>query len=230
MKTIGIIGGMSWESTAEYYAILNEYVKDVLGTFHSAKIILHSLDFAEIEALQQKADWESMANLMVESALKLQNAGADLLIIATNTMHKLVPQIEYVISIPLIHIADATGNAIINKSLNKMALLGTRFTMQEDFYKKRLNDKFKIDIILPEIEEQNIIHEVIYRELVRGILDEKSKIAFLEIINKLKNRGAQGIILGCTEIPLLINQKDTEIPLFNTTRLHAEFAAQLALA
>jgi len=229
MKTIGLIGGMSWESTLEYYRIINEAVKEKLGGSHSAKCLIYSFDFAEIEKLQHIGDWDRLAALMIDAARRLEKCGAELIIICTNTMHKVAGQVQSNINIPLIHIVDAVGEKIVEKKIGTVGLLGTRFTMEDPFYKERLEEKFKIKVLIPNFEERKIIHEIIYGELVQGILRKSSKEKFKEIIENLKEKGIEGVILGCTEIPLLIKQSDIDIPVFDTTRIHALKTVELAL-
>lgn len=229
METIGIIGGITWESTKEYYHYLNTGVKDNLGRNHSAKIVLQSLDFSEIAQLSKQENWDKLATIFTEAALNIQNAGADLLLIAANTMHILIPDIEKQLNIPILHIADATAQSIITKKISKVGLLGTKYTMQLDFYKKRLLELFQIEVIVPNAYDMEIINNVIYNELAVGILKTASKKQYLNIIQKLKKQGAQGIILGCTEIPLLIKNDDCDIPIFNTTKLHCEAAVKMAI-
>jgi len=230
MKTIGLLGGMSWESSAEYYRILNQTVKARLGGLHSASCLLYSVDFAEIEALQRSGDWENLTHTMIEAAQRLENAGADCLLVCTNTMHRMAPEIEDVLQIPLLHIADAAGDAIAARGIKTVGLLGTRFTMEGDFYRKRLEEKFDLEVLIPNDAERDIVHRVIYNELVKGEIREASRQAYLAVVDGLQSRGAEGVILGCTEIPLLIRQADTLLPLFDTTRLHAEAAVDWALA
>jgi len=221
MKTIGLIGGMSWESTQEYYKFLNEGVKDKLGGLNSAKILLYSFNFKEIEELQHRGDWEALTHEMVEAAKNLQKGGAEVIAICTNTMHKMAPEIEEVLHIPLLHIADAAGADIKRMGFKKVALLGTKFTMTEDFYRGRLMEKFGIEVVVPQGKDKNIVHNIIYDELCRGIIREESRKAYIEIIEEMKGRGAEGVILGCTEIPLLIKNGDVSIPVFDTTRIHS---------
>lgn len=229
MKTIGLIGGMSWESSLEYYRIINQTIKVKLGGLHSAKILMYSYDFAEIENLQSKGKWGEAVNSMILVARRLESAGADFIVIGTNTMHKLADQIEQNISIPLLHIADATAKEVKEKGLKKVGLLGTRFTMEEGFYKERIREKHGIEVIVPEAREREIIHQVIYNELCLGEIKDSSKEQFKEIIEQLIIRGAEGIILGCTEIPLLIKQKDSKVTLFDTTGIHAKAAANYSI-
>lgn len=229
MKTIGILGGMSWESTLEYYRLINQEIKNRLGGYHSAKIILYSFDFAEIESLQHQGQWEEMGRLLSEQAQKLEQAGAEFILIATNTMHKVADFIEEAISVPLLHIGDATAEEVIKQGLTRVGLLGTRFTMEEEFYRRRLKDKYNLDVLIPPSNHREIIHQVIFKELVLGKIQEKSRQKFIQIINDLKKAGAQGIILGCTEIPLLVRSEDSSLPLFNTTAIHARRAVDWAL-
>ncbi|RQD72616.1 MAG: aspartate/glutamate racemase family protein [Halanaerobium sp. MSAO_Bac5] len=229
MKTIALIGGMSWESSLEYYRMINQFVKAELGEPHSAEIIMYSVDFAEFEKLQHQGEWELLSEKMIEIALKLEKAGGDILLICTNTMHKMAAEVEAAINIPLLHIADSAGEKIKEVNLDKVALLGTKFTMEEDFYKKRLKAKYQLDVLIPEAEEREIIHQVIYKELISGIIRAKSREKFKKIIENLKSRGAEGVVLGCTEIPLLIKDEDLSIPVFSTSELHAQKAVEFAL-
>src|SRR6056297_3332974 len=229
MKTIGLIGGMSWESSLEYYRIINQIVKEKLGESHSAKCIMYSVDFAEYEKLQHEGKWEELTEKMVDIGRRLEAAGSDLILICTNTMHKMAPQVQESIKVPLLHIADAAADEIKSRNMGKVGLLGTKFTMEQDFYKKRIKDNYGIDVIIPKQEERDIVHKVIYKELISGIINESSRKKFQKIIENLKERGAEGVILGCTEIPLLIKEKDSVIPVFDTTMLHARKAVNLAL-
>ncbi|WP_299253354.1 aspartate/glutamate racemase family protein [uncultured Aquimarina sp.] len=228
MKTIGLIGGMSWESSAVYYELINKIIKEQLGGFHSAKSIMVSVDFAEIESLQRKDDWNSLTEHMIKSAKQLENAGADLIILCTNTMHLCSDEIIKNIRIPFLHIADAAGKKIKSRGLQKLALLGTKFTMEKDFYRTILA-KYGIDVIIPDANDRELIHKIIYEELVLGNIKNNSREAYKRIIKDLENNGAEGIILGCTEIPLLIKQDDVDIPIFDTTKIHAENAVEIAL-
>ncbi|WP_028974146.1 aspartate/glutamate racemase family protein [Spirochaeta cellobiosiphila] len=230
MKCIGLIGGMSWESTLDYYKYINEAVKARLGGLHSAQVIIHSVDFAEIARLQSLGDWYELTKFMTNAAQSLERAGAQMVLIGANTMHKVFDQVQVEIDIPLVHIADAAGEDIKRKGFSKVALLGTKYTMEEDFYRGRLKTVYDIDVMLPQAEERDLIHKVIYEELCIGNLKEDSKKAYLNIMNRLITEGAQGIIMGCTEIPLLIKQEDCEYPLFDTTRLHSEWAVDMALS
>ncbi len=229
MKTIGLIGGMSWESSSEYYRIINETVRERLGGLHSAECIMYSADFEEIENLQHQGKWEELTKLMLNFAQKLEGAGADFIVICTNTMHKMAEEVENNINIPLLHIADATAEKIIEKGLGKLGLLGTNFTMEEDFYKKRLEEKYNIEVIIPSQNDRRIIDSVIYNELCLGIIKQSSKEKYKEVINRLISNGADGVILGCTEIPLLVSQGDVEMPVFDTTTIHAKSAVEFAL-
>lgn len=229
MKTIGLIGGMSWESTALYYRILNEEVKRALGGLHSARVVLYSLDFDEIEKLQSAGRWGEAGVLLAQAAQALSLAGADFLVLATNTMHKVAGQIEQAVAIPLLHIADATAQRIHEMGLNKVGLLATRFTMEEAFYRGRLTEKFGPEVITPEQGDRDFIHQVIYEELCQGIINPESRVRFCEIMARLAARGAEGIILGCTEITMLVTVNDASVPLFDTTQIHAQRAVQQAL-
>ena len=224
LKTIGLIGGMSWESTVTYYKIINETIKEKLGGLHSAKCILYSVDFQEIEECQANGNWEKSGEILGEAANNLEKAGADFIVICTNTMHKVVNQIKEKISIPILHIAEMTAEKILEKGLKNIALLGTKYTMEQDFYKSKLIEK-GINVIIPDKNDIETINEVIYDELCLGIINSNSKKKFLEIVDKLRNKGAEGIILGCTEIGLLIKNEDTDVPLFDTAIIHAEQAA-----
>ena len=224
LKTIGLIGGMSWESTVTYYKIINEVIKEKLGGLHSAKCVLYSLDFQEIEECQANGNWEKSGEILGEAAYNLEKAGADFIVICTNTMHKVVNQIKEKISIPILHIAEMTAEKILEKGLKNIALLGTKYTMEQDFYKSKLIEK-GINVIIPDKNDIEIINEVIYDELCLGTINSDSKKKFLEIVDKLRNKGAEGIILGCTEIGLLIKNADTDVPLFDTAIIHAEQAA-----
>lgn len=228
MKTIGLIGGMSWESTVTYYQIINEVVKKQLGGLHSAKVVLYSVDFQEIEECQSNGEWDKSAGILGGAAKKLEQAGADFIIICTNTMHKVAPNIQKEIQIPIIHIAEATAEKLIENNIYKVALLGTKYTMTQDFYKDKLIEK-GIEVLIPNDSDVEIVNNIIYDELCLGIISEKSKLEYIRIIDKLKEDGAQGVILGCTEIGLLIGQEDTLLPVFDTTQIHATKAAMLAI-
>ena len=228
MKTIGLIGGMSWESSIEYYRIINEVTKSKLGGLHSAKSVMYSVDFAEIEALQHQSRWQEAADLMIAAAQSLELAGADFVVLCTNTMHKLADAIEANIQIPFFHIADATAEKIKFSGIQKVGLLGTRFTMEQDFYRGRLVDKHGLEVLIPNDAEREVIHRVIYEELCLGRINPESRQQYIEIMNRLVELGAEGIILGCTEIELLIQPEDTAATLFPTTRIHAEAAVEKA--
>ncbi len=230
MKTIGIIGGMSWESSAEYYRIINQIVNQQLGGVHSARIVMYSVNFGEIERLQHLNDWTALTMMMIDAAGRLERAGADLVLIGTNTMHKMAEEVASSIAIPLLHIADAAGAEITRMGLNKVGLLGTRFTMEQDFYRGRLQQRFGLEVLIPDEDGRDLVHRVIYQELVLGVFREESRTAFRGVIGNLAAQGAQGIILGCTEIPLLVKPEDSSLPLFDTTRIHAEAAVGMALA
>lgn len=229
MKTIGLIGGMSWESSAVYYNIINLKVREILGGFHCAKSVMVTVEFAEIQRLQHNEDWDALDEIMVKAAKQLEAAGADFIVLCTNTMHLCGPAIIREISIPFLHIAEATGMKIAGMGLKKVALLGTRFTMEMDFYKTYILEKFGIEVIIPEEKEREKIHNTIYNELVQGEINDKSREIFKQIIANLGKRGAEGVILGCTEIPLLIKQRDIKMPVFDTTEIHAEKAVEFAL-
>lgn len=229
MKTIGLIGGMSWESSLEYYRIVNEAVKEKVGEHSSADCLMYSVDFGPIRKLQHDGDWEKLIEIMVEAAQRLKDGGADLICICTNTMHKMAPDIEKRINLPLIHIADTTAAEIKAKQLDKVLLLGTRFTMEQDFYKGRLTEKHGIDVLIPNANDIDIIHNIIYNELVLGEIKDESKKEYIRIINKSIEAGAQGVILGCTEIPLLVKQADCSVPVFDTTTIHAVKTVEAAL-
>lgn len=229
MKIIGLIGGMSWESSQEYYRIINETVKEMLGGFHSAKIIMYSVDFEEIEKLQHQEKWRELTELMIDAARRIERGGADFVVICTNTMHKMADDIQKNIKIPLLHIADVTAEKIKEKGLRKIGLLGTKFTMEEEFYKGRLAERYGLDVIIPNEEERQIVHDVIFNELCLGEIKQSSKEQFKKIMQNLVSRGAEGIILGCTEIPLLVKQEDVEVPLFDTTMIHAKSAVEYAI-
>ena len=229
MKTIGLIGGMSWESSIEYYRIINESVRERLGGLHSAKSVMYSVDFAEIETLQREGRWEEATQGMVEAARHVEGGGADFVVICTNTMHKMAERVEQQIGIPLLHIADATAETIRARGLRRVGLLGTRFTMEEDFYRGRLVERHGLEVLIPADRERETVHRVIYDELVVGKIKPSSKIQYLDIVGGLVRDGAAGIILGCTEIGLLVAQEDLEVPVFDTTRIHARAAVDYAL-
>tara|TARA_R110000851_G_scaffold122292_1_gene251598 strand:+ start:795 stop:1490 length:696 start_codon:yes stop_codon:yes gene_type:complete len=230
MRVIGVLGGMSWESTQGYYRALNDGVKAALGGLHSAKIVLISVDFAEIEAMQQQGDWEAAGELLASAAQRVESAGADCLLIATNTMHKVAPAVERAITIPLLHIADATAEQLQADGVRRVGLLGTRFTMEQDFYIGRLEERFGIEVVVPHQAERDIVHRVIFEELCHGRVDDVSRQRYLTIIDSLYAQGAQAVILGCTEIAMLVSQQDTPVPLYDTTALHAQKAVAWALS
>ena len=229
MKTIGLLGGMSWESTLLYYQLLNEGVREQLGGLHSAKIVMYSVDFAEIEQFQVDGEWQQAGEQLAVAAAGLEQAGAEMILLCTNLMHKVAPQIEAKIDVPFLHIADAAGHAIKAQRLQKVGLLGTRYTMEEDFYRQRLLDKYGLDVVIPEQTDRDYIHQIIFSELCLGKFTAESRQNYLTIIDKLRRQGVEGVILGCTEIPLLVRQKDTNLPLFNTAALHAEYALEYSL-
>ena len=229
MKTIGMIGGMSWESSIEYYRIINQTVKEKLGGLHSAQSLMYSVDFAEIEILQNEGRWDEATQAMIEAAQHVEAGGADFVIICTNTMHKMADEVETAIGIPLLHIADAAAGAIKAQGLSKIGLLGTRFTMEEDFYRGRLVEKHGLEVLIPEAEDREIVHRVIYDELVLGEIKPESREAYKGIIEKLIAEGAQGIILGCTEVGLLVKEEDSPVPIFDTAYIHAVAAVEYAL-
>lgn len=228
MKTIGLIGGMSWESTVTYYQVINETVKKKLGGLHSAQCILYSVDFAEIEHCQAVGDWQRSAEILTEAGLALERAGADFIVICTNTMHKVVPKMRKTLTIPILHIAEMTAQALDDQHIHRVGLLGTKYTMQQDFYKSVLQEQ-GIDVLIPEEKQMELVNHVIYDELCKGVISADSKQDFLDIIEGLAQRGVQGIILGCTEIGLLVQQDDSTMPLFDTALIHAERAALEAL-
>lgn len=228
MKTIGLIGGMSWESTVTYYQIVNETIKHELGGLHSAKLVLYSVDFAEIEKCQAEGDWDKSADILSAPAQNLEKAGADFIVICTNTMHKVAPQIQSRIQIPIIHIAEATAEELKRHNIKKVALLGTKYTMTQDFYKAKLEGE-GIEVLIPNEEDVETVNTVIYNELCLGIISEVSRKEYCRIIESIAGQGAQGVILGCTEIGLLIKQEDISLPVFDTTKIHATKAALLSI-
>jgi aspartate racemase len=230
MKTIGLLGGMSWESTLTYYRAINRGVKQRLGGLHSAKIVLYSVDFDPIEKLQHSGDWKGTGDILCHAARCIEAGGADFLLICTNTMHKVADQVAAVIKIPLLHIADATGQALRQAGVNRVGLLGTAFTMEQDFYKGRLMEKYGLEVLIPDDKDRQKVHDVIYRELCLGVIKPQSKQAYVDIVDRLAQDGADAVILGCTEIGLLIEQADTRMPLYDTTFIHAAKAVDLALA
>jgi len=230
VKTLGLIGGMSWESTVPYYRTINQTVKEQLGGLHSARLLLYSVDFAQIEKLQHAGDWDAAGAVLADAARSLKAGGAQLLVICTNTMHKVADAVEAASGLPLLHIADPTGDAIRAHGFTRIGLLGTRFTMEQDFYRLRLIERHGLEVLVPDADERDIVHRVIYDELCRGVIREESRAQYRRVMASLVARGAQGIILGCTEIGLLVGEGDASVPLFDTTALHARAAALAALA
>ncbi|MDG3085204.1 aspartate/glutamate racemase family protein [Vibrio hannami] len=230
MKTIGLIGGMSWESTASYYSVLNEGIKHELGGLHSAKIALYSVDFAEIEEMQHKGEWDKTAAVLSDAAKAVEAGGADFFLICTNTMHKVATEVQSAVNIPLLHIADATANKLKADGITKVGLLGTRFTMEQEFYKSRLVENFGIDVVIPNQQQRDIVHDVIYNELCLGEIKENSRNEYLKIIQELHSQGAQAVILGCTEIALLVQPEHTDVALYDTTAIHAQAAVKYAIS
>ncbi len=230
MKTIGLIGGMSWESTVPYYRLINELVKARLGGLHSAKLILYSVDFHDIERLQQAGDWETAGTVLAGAARSLEAAGADFLVLCTNTMHKVADRIEVAVAIPLVHIADPTAVAIKQAGHTTVGLLGTRFTMEQAFYRERLSERHGLHVLVPNAEDREVVHRIIFDELCLGTVRSESRSAYRDIMARLASQGAEAIILGCTEISLLVSQEDARVPLFDTTALHARAAVEAALA
>lgn len=228
MKTIGLIGGMSWESTVTYYQLINTAVKEAMGGFHSAKILLYSVDFAEIEECQSRGEWDKSADILTEAARNLERAGAEFIVICTNTMHKVVPQMREKLSVPILHIADATAAELKKGGIGTVALLGTKYTMTQDFYKQRLQDS-GIQVLIPGERDVELVNHVIYDELCLGQIRAESRREFARVIDELKEAGAQGVILGCTEIGLLVGQEDSSLPVFDTTQIHAKAAADKAM-
>ncbi len=228
MKTIGLIGGMSWESTVTYYQMINEGIKDSLGGLHSAKVLLYSVDFFEIEALMSRGAWDDAAELLGDVAHRLEAAGADMILICTNTLHKVAPQVQSRIRVPLVHIAEAAAEELLSKGITRVGLLGTKYTMTQEFYREKLTER-GIDVLIPEGEEIDLVNRVIFDELCLGVVKEDSKAAYLKVIANLQARGAQGILLGCTELGLIVSQEDVSLPLFDTTVIHAKKAVELAL-
>lgn len=229
MKTIGLLGGMSWESTVSYYQALNQGVKEALGGLHSAKVVLFSVDFDAVERLQHAGDWAGAAEVLVGAARRVEAAGADFILICTNTMHRVAPEVEMAVGIPLLHIADATGERLVDRGIGKVGLLGTAFTMEQAFYKERLADRYGLEVVVPQADDRALVHRIIYEELCCGDIRDESRAEYLRIIEELAGQGAEAVILGCTEIGLLVAQIDTSVPLFDTARIHAEKAVEYAL-
>ncbi|MEL6115989.1 aspartate/glutamate racemase family protein [Photobacterium sp. SP02] len=230
MKTIGLIGGMSWESTIGYYRKINQGVKNTLGGLHSAKIFLHSVDFAPIEKLQHSGNWTGAAEILVDAAKSVESAGADFVLICTNTMHKVVPEVEQSISIPLLHIADATGEELVKDGISKVGLLGTAFTMEQSFYKDRLSEKYGLEVVIPSEKDRKQVHDIIYNELCLGNINATSRHEYIRIVHALELAGVDAVILGCTEIGMLISQEHAGIPLYDTTAIHAAKAVEWAMS
>ncbi|MEM7095050.1 MAG: aspartate/glutamate racemase family protein [Actinomycetota bacterium] len=228
MKRIGLLGGMSWESSIEYERMINEGVRSALGGVHSADLLIRSYDFAEIEALQEAGDWDEAGRRLAEDAVHLQNAGAEIIVLCTNTMHVVAPAIEAAISIDFLHLADTTADAVVDAGISTIALLGTRYTMEQDFYRGRLEAR-GLTVLIPDEPDRTMVHEVIYDELVQGVIEESSRASYLVAIERLVERGAQGVIAGCTEIELLVSPEDVDVAYFPTTRLHAEAAVTRSL-
>ena len=229
MKTVGLIGGMSWESTVTYYQLLNEGIKDALGGLHSAKVLLYSVDFFEIEALMSRGEWDEAANQLGNVAARLEQAGADMILICTNTLHKVAPQVQAKIGVPLVHIAGAAAEALLSQGITRVGLLGTKYTMTQEFYRDKLVER-GIEVLIPEGDDIDLVNRVIFEELCLGIVKEESRAEYLRVIAALQRRGAQGILLGCTELGLIVAKKDVLLPLFDTTEIHAKKALTLALS
>jgi len=229
MKTLGLIGGMSWESTAVYYRLLNELARERLGGLHSAQLLLWSFDFDEIERCQADGRWDDATRMMVEAAQRLKSGGAEILVICTNTMHRMAGDVEAATGLPLVHIADATATAVKDRGIHRVALLGTAFTMEQDFYRGRLVDRHGLEVLIPDAEDRTTVHDIIYDELCRGVVRPESRARYLEIVGRLRDRGAEGVILGCTEIGLLIGQDDVDVPVFDSLPIHAQAAVKAAL-
>jgi len=230
MRTIGLLGGMSWESTAEYYRLLNTGVKHALGGLHSAQLVLHSVDFAPLEAMQRQGDWPGMGKVLADAACGLESTGADCVLICTNTMHKVAPVVADAIDIPLLHIADAAGEALVAAGVSRVGLLGTRFTMEQDFYRGRLAARFGLDVVVPDQRDRTEVDRIIYHELCLGRIESQSQRTYSDIVDRFSDQRVEAVILGCTEVGLLLSPDDVDLPLFDTTRLHAEMAVRFALA
>ena len=229
MKTVGLIGGMSWESTVTYYQLLNEGIKDALGGLHSAKVLLYSVDFFEMEARMSRGEWDEAANQLGNVAARLEQAGADMILICTNTLHKVAPQVQAKIGVPLVHIAEAAAEALLSQGITRVGLLGTKYTMTQEFYRDKLVER-DIEVLIPEGDDIDLVNRVIFEELCLGIVKEESRAEYLRVIAALQRRGAQGILLGCTELGLIVAKKDVLLPLFDTTEIHAKKALTLALS
>lgn len=229
MKTIGLIGGMSWESSVSYYRLVNTEVKRRLGGLHSAQVLMYSVDFAPIEALQHQGDWDGAAAILIDAARRLESGGADFFLIATNTMHRVADEVAGAVDIPLLHIADATAEVLQRDGVRRIGLLGTAFTMELEFYKNRLSERFGIDVIVPELHDRQMVHDIIYQELCQGQVDDESREVYLAIIDRMACEDIDGVILGCTEIGMLVEQRHTDIRLYDTTAIHAMQAVERAL-
>jgi aspartate racemase len=229
MRTIGLLGGMSWESTVPYYRIINQAVKETLGGLHSAELVLVSVDFHPIEQLQHRGEWEATGRILAEAAQSVEAAGAECLVLCTNTMHKVATQIQKSVGIPLLHIADATGSGVKSAGMLRVGLLGTKFTMEETFYREWLEDNHKLEVMIPDEQDRDTVHSIIYEELCLGIVQERSRATFSGIVETLVGKGAQGVILGCTEIAMLLRAEDCPVSLFDSAELHAKYAARWAL-
>lgn len=229
MKTIGLIGGMSWESSLLYYRLINEGVRQRLGGLHSAQILMYSVDFAPIEKLQHSGDWEGAAEVLVDAARRLEDGGADFFLIATNTMHHVADIVSAAVDIPLLHIADATAETLRRDEVRRIGLLGTAFTMEFDFYRKRITDQYKIDVVIPELHDRQMVHDIIYQELCQGQIEAESRGVYLAIIDRMREQDIDGVILGCTEIGMLLQPQHTDIKLYDTTTIHAQQAVNRAL-
>ena len=229
MKTIGLIGGMSWESSLLYYRLINEGVKQHLGGLHSAQILMYSVDFAPIEKLQHSGDWEGAAEVMVDAARRLEAGGADFFLIATNTMHQVADVVSAAVDIPLLHIADATAEVLLRDGVRRIGLLGTAFTMELDFYRRRISEQYEIDVVVPELHDRQIVHDIIYQELCQGQIEAESREVYLAIIDRMREQKIDGVILGCTEIGMLLQPQHTDIKLYDTTAIHAQQAVDRAL-
>lgn len=230
MKTIGLVGGMSWESSIEYYRIINELVRQRLGGMHSARCVMYSVDFADVEIHMKNESWDDVTRIIIDAARHVEHGGADFALICTNTMHKMADDVQKAIGIPLLHIADAAAERVRANGMKKIGLLGTRFTMEEDFYCGRLKDKYGLDVLVPDEKDCELVHRVIFEELVVGKIEPSSRLQYIDIIERMVGKGAAGIVLGCTEIGLLLKDGDSPAPLFDTTRIHAEAAVELAFA
>ena len=230
MKTIGVIGGMSWESSALYYRLINTGIRQRLGALHSAELLMYSVDFAPVEALQHEGDWPGAAQILIDAARRLEAGGADFFLIATNTMHQVADEVSAAVDIPLLHIADATAEALRKDGVKRAGLLGTAFTMEFDFYRRRIHDHYGIEIVVPEMHDRQMVHDIIYQELCRGVVDDDSREVYLAIMERMREDAIDGIILGCTEIGMLVRQEHIDIPLYDTTAIHAEQAVSQALA